>query len=116
MGVDRSVSSNRIVIEEVRPRTPGGYPAKAVVQAREHFSDGKVADDGCIAGGRAPEFGAGCDDALHRFGIVRCHDMAGEGEVGEVPPVGVEIGVRQVGRAGKCEAFSAGARRPGLGR
>src|SRR5438552_2243149 len=32
MGVDRPVSSNRIVIEDVRPRTPGGYPAKAVVQ------------------------------------------------------------------------------------
>src|SRR5438270_2788249 len=32
MGVDRSVSSNRIMIEDVRPRTPSGYPAKAVVQ------------------------------------------------------------------------------------
>jgi starch synthase (maltosyl-transferring) len=30
--VDRSVSSSRIVIEDVRPRTPNGYPAKAVVE------------------------------------------------------------------------------------
>jgi len=43
--VDRSVSSNRIVIEDVRPRTPNGYPAKAVVQhplrvAASVFRDG----------------------------------------------------------------------------
>ena len=43
--MDRSVSSNRIVIEDVRPRTPNGYPAKAVVQhplrvAASVFRDG----------------------------------------------------------------------------
>jgi hypothetical protein len=47
---------------------------------------------------------------------MRSNHAASERDVGKVLAVGVEPGVRQIGRAGKCEAFSAGGRTPGLGR
>ena len=91
-------------------------PAEAVVEHPERLTRLQFADHGSVHARRRTKCRRFGKQALERFGIMGGNHAAGERDVGEVLAIGIEIGVRQVGRARKREAFSGGGRRPGLGR
>jgi hypothetical protein len=91
-------------------------PAEAVVEHRESFSRLQQPDHGGVVRWGAPQRRWSADDAIERNREMGGNDPAGERDVGEVPAVGVEVGVRRVGGSGKGELLSAGGRRRAPGR
>lgn len=103
--------TNAAILASISP-----CPVQAVVKHVEALAGREFADQLGVSRGGDVKAGEHCDGPLQGFGVMRGDHPVCEGDVGQILPIGIELGIRGIGRTGEDELVSAGGRMPQLAR